>query len=192
MIGFLAFLSCTSTSNKSDGGFKPLFVQGADDWLAEGDADWSYINNELIGQLDSGSGFVMTKTSYKDFVLTVEFNPDSTINSGVFVRCKGKEISASECYEINIWDLHPNQDYRTGSIVTRSSPLNRVETLNKWNTYEIRYENDHIQAWINGIQTADINDNSLSEGYIGLQAAGRGAIKFRNVQIQTLKSGEAK
>ncbi len=83
--------------------------------------------------------------------------------------------------------LHPNQDYRTGAIVTRSHQLNRVETLDKWNKYEIRYEKDRIQAWINGIKTADINDSLLSAGNIALQAAENGEIKFRNVKVQPLE-----
>lgn len=163
-----------------------LFQENQEDWFSEGDATWSYYNNELVGSIESGSGFVMTRDIYKDFVLELEFNPDSTINSGVFIRCKNHEINPSDCYEINIWDLHPNQDYRTGSVVMKSNPLQWVETINKWNTLKIVSEKNHIKAWINGNLTADIQDSTLIEGHIGLQAAVFGEIKFRDISIEKM------
>jgi hypothetical protein len=164
-----------------------LFQENTQNWLIKGDANWKFHNNELIGNIINGSGFVMTQQTYKDFVLEMEFKPDSTINSGIFIRCKNFDISATDCYEVNIWDLHPNQDYRTGAIVMKSIPLAIVETIDKWNTYKIKNEKDHIQVWVNGILTADIKDEVLIEGYIGLQAMGTGEIRFRNVKIKTLK-----
>ena len=128
----------------------------------------------------------MTKKAYKDFALTVEFYPDDTVNSGVFLRCKNAGLSAADCYELNIWDDNPSPEYRTGAVVTRANPLAQVQTINKWNTYEVRCEGDRIQASVNGVATADLRDRSLSEGYVGLQARGIGVIKFRNVKIRPL------
>lgn len=164
-----------------------LFQENATDWFSEGDAQWKFVNNELIGSLDTGAGFVMTKSSHANFVLELEFNPDSTINSGIFIRCKNKEISFEDCYEVNIWDLHPNQKNRTGAIVSRTSPLEKVATLNKWNSYKIKNEKDHLQAWINDVLVVDLTDQDLKEGPIGLQAAGNGEIKFRNVKLRSLQ-----
>lgn len=164
-----------------------LFQENADDWFSEGDAQWKFVNGELVGSLDSGSGFVMTEKSYKDFVLELEFKPDSTINSGIFIRCKENAISNVDCYEINIWDLHPDQKNRTGAVVTRSTPLAIVETLNKWNSYKIKNEKDHLQVWINDILTADMKNQDLVEGPIALQAAETGQIKFRNVTLVSLE-----
>lgn len=178
----LTILLATACQNSNE-----LFQANTDDWVITGDANWKFANNELIGTLESGVGFVMTKQTFNNFILEIEFNPDSTINSGVFIRCKNNNISPINCYEINIWDLHPNQDYRTGAIVMKDSPLAIVETINKWNSYKIRCENDHIQVWINGIITTDIYDDVLIEGYIGLQAAGSGVIKFRNITIHYLE-----
>ena len=113
--------------------------------------------------------------------------PDSSINSGVFIRCKNQELSARDCYELNIWDLHPNQDFRTGAVVTRAVPSAFVETIGKWNTYKIKAQGDHLHVWVNGQQTADIQDSDRSEGYIGLQANGTGEIRFRKVKLKQLK-----
>ncbi|MDH5399823.1 MAG: DUF1080 domain-containing protein [Cyclobacteriaceae bacterium] len=165
---------------------KALFQEKNDDWFAKGDADWKFLNNELVGTISNGNGLVMTRKSYGDFVLELEFHPDSTINSGVFIRCKNEELSATDCYEINIWDLNPNQDYRTGGVVLRSKPLAHVETLNQWNSYKIQCKNNHVQSWVNGILTTDLQNDELATGRIALQARGQGTIMFRNVRIREL------
>ena len=165
----------------------PLFQENGNDWSMEGDAQWRFENNELIGSLTDGAGFVMTKAHYDDFMMELEFQPDSTINSGIFIRCKNRAISFEDCYELNIWDLHPKQEFRTGAVVSRFSPLKKVETLNKWNTYRIKNEKDHLQAWINDILVVDLKDQDLKSGPIALQAAEKGEIKFRNVRITKLE-----
>lgn len=180
-------LSCAQSNESSDSEPVILFTENVDDWFTDGNANWEFLGNELTGTLDSGAGFVITKNTYKNFVLTLEFNPDSMINSGVFVRCKDQQMSFSNCYEINIWDLHPNQDNRTGAVVARVIPSAKVETVGKWNTYEIRCEGNRIIASINGIQTVDMVNDELSEGFIGLQAAETGKIRFRNVKVRPLK-----
>lgn len=163
-----------------------LFQENQENWFEEGNAHWNFSNKVLIGKVNDEVGFVMTKQTYKDFVLEMEFKPDSTINSGIFIRCKNFEINAEDCYEVNIWDLHPNQDFRTGAIVLKFKPLAIVETIGQWNTYKIKNEKDHLEVWINGVLTADMRDNTLTKGHIGLQASGVGKIKFRNVKISSL------
>ena len=165
-----------------------LFQKNTNDWDAFGDANWNFSNNELIGEIKDGAGFVMTKQSYKDFILELEFKPDSTINSGVFIRCNKEEINPTDCFELNIWDLHPDQENRTGAIVTKHPPLTLVKTINKWNTYRIKAKKNQIQVWINDTLTADFSDKYLFEGYIGLQAKGKGTIRFRNIKIKNLKT----
>ena len=178
--------ACTSSSSDKT---EPsvLFTENADDWSIEGGAEWSFENGELVGVADSITGFVVSKESFKDFELNLEFKPDSTINSGVYVRCESNgNTTPDNCYEINIWDLHPNQDYRTGAVVLKANPLAMVETLNKWNTYKIKCQGGRIQAWVNGTQTADLQDTDFSEGNIALQAASVGEVRFRNVAVKAL------
>lgn len=182
-IVLFAFFSCIEKGSSEE----LLFGENANDWFSEGDAEWKFINGELIGSLQSGSGFVMTKKSYSDFVLELEFKPDSAINSGIFIRCKENVISNTDCYEINIWDLHPDQKSRTGAVVTRSSPLAHVETLDMWNSYKIRNEKDHLQVWIDDVLVVDLKDQDLQSGPIALQAAESGQIMFRNVLVTPIE-----
>ncbi len=167
----------------SFGNAQYLFQEGSKDWEAKGDAIWSFSNGELTGTPGKG-GFVITKDSYKNFLLELEFKPDSTINSGVFLRCQNREISPEDCYEINIWDHHPNQDFRTGSVVMKFLPLEKVETIDAWNRMSVDIKNNSIKVLINDVLTVDFENSDLQEGYIALQAFGEGAISFRNIKIK--------
>lgn len=178
-IALCLVITCTGKSASKE----MLFEENGSNWFSAGDAEWEFDDGVLIGSLKRGTGFVMTKKSYKDFVLELEFKPDSTINSGIFVRCKENDISNVDCYEINIWDLHPDQKNRTGAVVTRAKPMAQIETLNKWNSYKIKNEKDHLQVWIDDILMVDMQDQDLIEGPIALQAAEAGRIMFRNVRV---------
>ncbi|MGW9684689.1 3-keto-disaccharide hydrolase [Flagellimonas sp. 2504JD1-5] len=173
---------CKSKENQSI----TLFEENSDTWFVDGDSKWEFVNNELIGVADSTSGFIITHDKYRNFELNLEFQPDSTINSGVFVQCARPEMSAEDCHELNIWDLHPNQDFRTGSIVTKVKPYEIVETLNKWNTYKAVTENGNIKVYVNDVLTSSIEKDTLMEGHIGLQAMGNGTIKFRKVRLKKM------
>lgn len=164
-----------------------LFQENSKDWHTVGNANWEFIDNELVGSLKSGAGFVVTDNTFKNFNLELEFMPDKNINSGVFVRCKNDSLSAVNCYEFNIWDTNPNPDNRTGAVVNKFPPLRYVETIDKWNTYKVTVNEDHLQVWVNDVLTIDTHDEFHIEGYIGLQARGEGEIKFRNVKISKLK-----
>lgn len=179
---FLMFNSC----GLGEGSGKEIFVQDSQEWFQDGRAGWKFEEDQLVGTSVGGSGFIMTNKKYQSFTLTLEFYPDAGINSGIFVRCKNKEISNRDCYEMNIWDNHPDQDSRTGAIVTRAKPLVDVQTIGRWNKYKITCENNHIRTWINGKLMADIYDDELSEGYIALQAAEPGRVRFRNIKLKVL------
>ena len=160
-----------------------LFQEKSKDWVQEGDATWLFDQSTITGEIEEGAGFIMTAEKYANFELELEFFPDSTINSGVFIRCQEVALSVEKCHEINIWDLHPNQENRTGAIVGKFKPLAKVNTLNRWNTYRIECKGAMVKIWVNGQLTAEYEDPTLKEGYIGLQAAGKGTIKFRNVRL---------
>lgn len=154
-------------------------------WTQTGDAIWHYKHGEWIGDVREGAGYLLTEKSYTDFTLELEFYPDSTINSGVFVCCRNQQINPTNCYEVNIYDLHPIQTYRTGSIVTRVLPLRNKKTIGKWNRYRISKEGKRLRVWLNGTLTADLKEGNLGDGQIAIQASGTGMIRFRNIRISS-------
>src|SRR5262245_52030339 len=54
-----------------------------------GDANWQLMDG--VVQANKGTGFLVTKSSYADFQLKVEFWVDDDANSGVFIRCENPQ-----------------------------------------------------------------------------------------------------
>src|SRR5690349_11593145 len=102
-----------------------------------GNANWTEKNGVISA--NSNSGYLVTKKSYDDFSLELEFRATHNSNSGVFFRCdKSDEISDQLCYEANIFDLRPDQTYRTGGLVTIQTPAIKIDTEDgQWHRYEI-------------------------------------------------------
>jgi len=155
-------------------------------WNKVGDAEWRIRDGVLMADDEGGTTYLYTEESYDDFLLTLEFWVDHPANSGVFIRCSDAEnIGDQTCYEVNIFDQRPDPTYRTGGIVSVAPILANLDTGGRWNTYEIRFEGEHMEARINGILTAEGSDSKLSSGPIALQY-GSGIVKFRNVNIKPL------
>jgi hypothetical protein len=154
-------------------------------WNMVGDANWTVMDD--VVQADKGSGFLVTPMAYGDFQMTVEIWVDDEANSGVFIRCSDpKMITASNAYEVNIFDKRPDPTYRTGAIVNVAKPLATVNAGGKWNTLEITAKGPKMTVVLNGVTTArDAEDTKFARGPIALQY-GAGVVKFRNVRIRAL------
>ena len=155
-------------------------------WTTVGEADWQFVDGEVRAVAGESAGYLISQGQYANFRLIVEFLPDDTVNSGVFIHCQDStEITPLNCYEINIWDRHPNRDFRTGAIVTRAfPPLAEVDTIGKWNRYEIEAVDGRINVHLNGVQTARLDEETLTDGFIALQCAAGGEVRFHNISIE--------
>jgi hypothetical protein len=163
--------------------WKTLFDgQSLDQWNQIGDANWRVAAGSV--EADRGSGFLVTKESYGDFELKLEFWVSPDANSGVFIRCSNpKQVSADNAYEVNIFDTRPDPSYRTGGIVNVAKPTVALTTGNQWNTYEISAQGSRMTVKLNGREVAGGSDAKFARGPIALQYAA-GTVRFRNVQIR--------
>src|SRR5437867_10848040 len=149
-----------------------------------GTANWKLMDG--VVQANSGNGYLVTKESYADFEVKVEFWVDDDANSGVFIRCSNpQEISAMNAYEVNIYDKRPDQSGRTGAIVDVAKPLAVINAGGKWNTYESTAKGPRLTVTLNGTRTVDVENTAHARGPIALQY-GAGTVKFRSVQIRRL------
>ena len=165
--------------------------KGLDNFERVGDANWRAEGGAIVADKGKG-GFLLSKNSYKDFELRIEFWADHSANSGVYMRCsEPKNLTDKTCYEANIFDQRPDQTYATGGIVHRGKVLAPVKAGGKWNTYEISARGAKMTAVLNGTKTAEIDNVEFGSGPIALQFGNQpkmagGAIKFRKVQIKPL------
>ncbi len=158
-----------------------------DGWSVIGGANWSFDEGDGSVMADMGvEGHLVTESSYADFELIVEFWAESRTNSGVYIRCSDPtDITAQNCYEVNISDERPDPIYRTGAIVGVSSPLEMVDAGERWNEFVIRADGPRLTVTLNGVETVDAEDPTHSAGVIGLQFS-TGLVKFRSVRIRPL------
>lgn len=184
-MGGLMQASCASAATTGQG-----------DWLsgftAIGSANWSENRRGEIFA-DRGSGFLVSKTSYDNFHLKVDFMAGSGTNSGVFFRCSyGLKIDDKSCYEANIFDSRPDQAFRTGAITGHTPPkviLNAEDGA--WHTYEVYAVRDQIRVLLDGKETAYTRSRERSAGPVALQFA-QGEVKFRGLSITPLPADALK
>ena len=166
---------------------------GLDNFNRIGDANWRAEGGAIVADKGKG-GYLVSKKSYKDFMIYAEFWADETTQSGVHFRASNpKLMSADNSYEANIYDQRPGAEYSTGSIVNFASvPVPAIyKTTGNWNTYEIYANGSEVTVKFNGTVTANIRDSKYKEGPIALQFGNRGKlpggpIKWRKVQIREL------
>lgn len=170
---------------------------GLENWSRVGDANWRAEDGAIVAYRGRG-GFLVSKSSYKDFELRAEFWADPTTNSGIFFRVSNpKRIGAATAYEVNIFDRSPDPGYGTGAIVRVAKVSPMPKAGGKWNTLEITAKGPHITVVLNGVQTASMEDAKLVQGPLALQygPGGKGAeggpIKWRRVQVRRLDPAPA-
>jgi Domain of Unknown Function (DUF1080) len=153
-------------------------------WDVVGNANWSVADGAV--QASSGTGFLVTPMSYTDFQITAEFWVTDDANSGIFIRLQDpKTITATNSYEVNIYDKRPDPTYRTGGIVDVAKPMAMITTGGKWNTIDITARGTKLIVVMNGMKMVDMDDKKYARGPIALQY-GAGTVKFKNVRLRTL------
>ena len=155
-----------------------------------GDANWTIEGGSVVAT--KGTGFLVTKNTYGDFEIRAEFWADADANSGIFIRCDDRvKLTATSCYEVNIYDKRPDPVYGTGAVVDVAKVVPMPKAAGKWNTYEVTAKGNRLVVKLNGVQTVDVQDGKHARGPIGLQYApgvvkDSGTIKFRKVEIRAL------
>ncbi|MFL6798645.1 MAG: DUF1080 domain-containing protein [Xanthobacteraceae bacterium] len=183
---FLALALSLEASGQSGPGWTELFDRKTlEGWDQIGEANWRVEDGAIVADKGKG-GHLVSRNSYKNFMIYAEFWSDEKANSGIFIRCKDpKKITSRDCYEMNIFDERPDPSYGTGAIVNIAEANPTLKAAGKWNTFEILADGRHLAITLNGQKTADVRNGLLDQGHLTLQY-GAGVIKFRKVAIKTL------
>ena len=170
------------------------------------------IEDGAITLTAGGGGDLISKESYKNFELTLDWKIAEAGNSGILILAdeKGKYIY-SLAPEIQILDneRHPDNKLDThlsGSLYDMiASPVASHKKAGEWNSTKIRLENSALTIWQNDVQTAKVTIGSAEwnsliakskfaswpdfaaakEGHIGLQDHGD-KVWFKNIKIKEL------
>jgi len=167
--------------------------KGLENFNRDGDANWRADDGAIVADKGKG-GFLVSKQSFGDYRLRIEFWAADNANSGIYMRCSvSTGLTDKLCHEANIFDQRPDQTFATGGIVHMGKVLQPVKAGGKWNVYDITAQGRRISVVLNGVKTAEIDNAQFLSGPIALQygtlppkGEPGGAIKFRKVQIRPL------
>jgi hypothetical protein len=193
-ITVLAAVLMSACASPGGGGWITLIdgSAGLDNFTRDGDANWRAEGGAIVADKGAG-GFLVSKQSYADYALRIEFYPDDSANSGIYMRCSVREkLTDRLCHEANIFDQRPDPAFGTGGIVHLGKVLQPVKAGSRWNVYEITAKGPKLTVVLNGVKTAEVDNATFLSGPIALQFGNQpnnvpgGAIRFRKVQVRPL------
>lgn len=168
-----------------------------DGWQVYGTEKW-FVDTDGTLVCESGPqkqyGYLATDSSYRNFILTLQFRQEANGNSGVFFHCsvKGTIISGWQA-EIAPPGLHTGgiyESYGRGWLVVPDSAKERVLRMGRWNRMKLRVRGDTVDTWLNGVHMVHLVDAKVGSrtGQIALQIHSGGGIRVRwkNILLQKL------
>ena len=168
--------------NYSNSQWISLINDDLKDWeIKQGNAQFK-INQGVIyatSILNSPSTYLGTKDFFSDFILEYEIFASSGLNSGVQFRSLVSDKGLVYGYQCEL----DTDEFRswTGGIYDQSRrnlflyPLTRNEKgksafkNGKWNKVRIEAIGSTIRTWVNGIQCANLIDDTSKTGFIAMQ-----------------------
>jgi hypothetical protein len=192
----LAASACSQMGGRSESGWTTLIdgEKGLENFTRVGGANWRAEGGAIVADKITDTGYLLTKQSYRDFLIRAEFWAEANTNSGIFIRITtAPKITATEAYEVNIYDQRAaGPDYGTGAVpnFAKVDPP-YPKAAGRWNTYVITAKGPVITIELNGRQTATVRDAKFLGGPFALQGGTHGteaggAIKWRKVEIREL------
>ncbi len=190
------------TASDEDSSYRPMF-NGKDltGWIPRGGhSSFEVIDGVLVGTCIAGSPstYLCTTNVYADFILKLEYQIDSEMNSGVQIRTqvvetpetytkangkkRTRKVGSIYGYQV---ELDPTERAWTGGIYDQSRrgwlqtlegkpEARKASKAHEWNRLRVECRGNRIRTWINGIEAADLKDSRDSTGVIGLQIHGAG------------------
>jgi hypothetical protein len=157
-----------------------------DNFNRVGDANWRLTDGVLMAdKVGKSTSYLVTKNSYSDFEMRVEFWVDLDANSGIFIRCSDvQKIGSATAYEVQINDTRAD-GFGTGALVPVAKVSPMIYANGVWNLYEVTVRGPRMIIKLNGKVTVDAEHSKYSGGPIALQY-GSGVVRFRNVAIKPL------
>lgn len=205
----------TPATAQSDGWITLFDGSSLSQWRGYGRTDipapWILENGQIV-LTGRGGGDLITRETFADFELELEWQISAVGNSGIFFLADESDLPIYvHAPEIQILDdaRHPDNkqaNRRSGSLYDMvAAPATSQRPAGDWNQIRIRHQAGQLQSWQNGEATVDVVIGSsqwnelvvgskfatwkgfggVQEGHIGLQDHGD-RVAFRNIRIRRL------
>lgn len=200
---FIILASCKQQGPE----WKDLFNgKNLDGWVKlNGTAEYRVEDDMIVGvsEMNTPNTFLATTETYGDFILEFDFKVDDGLNSGVQFR----SLSLPEYNNGRVhgyqFEIDPSDRSWTGGVYDEARrgwiyPMNynpegeNAFKKGEWNSARIEAIGNSVRTWVNGVECANLLDNTTTEGFIALQVhsinneelAGK-TVSWRNIRILT-------
>jgi hypothetical protein len=200
---FMILASCKQQGPE----WKDLFNgKNLDGWVKlNGTAEYRVEDDMIVGvsEMNTPNTFLATTETYGDFILEFDFKVDDGLNSGVQFR----SLSLPEYNNGRVhgyqFEIDPSDRSWTGGVYDEARrgwiyPMNynpegeNAFKKGEWNSARIEAIGNSIRTWVNGVECANLLDNTTTEGFIALQVhsinneelAGK-TVSWKNIRILT-------
>lgn len=186
-----------------------------------GKATYEIKDGVVIGttKLGEPNSFLTTNAMYDDFILEYEVMVDPRMNSGVQIRSNSypydttytftnaegesveKTVNSPRVHGYQV-EIDPSERAYSGGIYDEArrgwlADLSENEEgrnafkNGEWNKYRVEARGNTIRTFINGVQTAELEDDMTASGFIGLQVHSTRIeepmqVMWRNIRIKEL------
>ena len=204
---FLAMTLILASCSQQGPKWQILFNgENLDGWeKLNGTAEYKVEDNTIIGtsEMNTPNTFLATSETYGDFILEFDFKVDDGLNSGVQFRSESLPSYRDGRVHGYQFEIDPSDRAWTGGVYDESRrgwiyPLNynpegqKAFKNEEWNSARIEAIGNSIRTWVNGIQCAELLDNTTPSGFIALQVhsinnealVGK-TVAWRNIRILT-------
>ena len=200
-----AFVSIARLAEAAEGSTEPGFTSLFDGkdisahFVIKGNpASWKTVEGRILST--PGGDRIVSKKTYGDFVLRLDFKVSKNGNSGVFFRVPSIDDGDPWVtgFEAQISNEPRDDSHCTGSLYGVEAVKKRPdESDGVWHSYEIISLGERIRIRVDGVETVDASaarNEAIRKrplrGHMGLQDshAGPGStIEYRNIRIQELR-----
>jgi len=196
----LVFTLTVNAQGKTENLFNGKNLKG---WKAlNGFAEYIVEDNAIVGISTKGSPstYLSTKKEYTNFILEYEIKIDQSLNGGVQIRThhdasKGKGSVYGSQVEADTsprgWSGGIYDQSRNGwRYPLEYNPEAKSAWKNDaWNKVKVIATGNRIATWVNGVSVANVIEEKVETGFIGLQVHSAGADKhgkktrWKNIKI---------
>lgn len=191
MVGPASASASDATTAPASQGFVPMFDGNSTaGWFNPYDSGRAFAKNGQIILTGGQKFFLVSKNTYKNFILEADILIPPDGNSGIQFRSQYRHNFVTG-YQADV-DTQ-NRNWAGGLWFEGRNWLARPAHQapvrpGQWNHYRIEAIGDHIRIIVNGAVTVDTHQSLAFDGHIALQDHGTpgGIYRFKNVQIMDL------
>ena len=193
VLSTLLFTLChVSTAGEKKDEFDALDNFEKDFIVAFGEAKSWKVNKHVFECNGKPNGYICTKKSYANYVLTLEFRfPKQAGNTGILNYISGEHKVWPACVEVQghyerlaqIFAMGGAKGPRNNGDEAARKKFRKPHT--EWNKFEITSKDGVLSAKLNGTFIGKSGPYIVQKGPIGFQSEGA-PVDFRNIRIKEL------